>query len=99
MEKTSGLWKKKNIEATSYVNSIRGEWGESKNKLHLVDSVILIDHLTGVKEATSWLRKNGSKNSVISVIIRAEILAGAESHEKYHITALLDEFECLPIEE
>lgn len=69
-----------------------------KNKLHLVDSVILIDHLNGVKEATNWLHKNGSKNSVISVITRAEILAGTEPHEKYHITALLDEFECLPIE-
>lgn len=30
LEQTSGLWKKKNIDALSYVNSIRGEWGESE---------------------------------------------------------------------
>lgn len=65
---------------------------------YLIDSVILIDHLNGVKKATRWLSKNGELNSVISVITRAEILCGAGAEDKYLITSLLDMYHCLLID-
>ena len=65
---------------------------------YLIDSVILIDHLNGVKKATKWLARNGESNSVISVTTRAEILCGADRDERYLISALLDRYQCLPID-
>lgn len=65
---------------------------------YLIDSVILIDHLNGVKKATQWLSKNGEPNSVISVITRAEILCGADAEDKFLITSLLDRYQCLLID-
>jgi len=65
---------------------------------YLIDTVILIDHLNGIKKATNWLMKNGSANSVISVITRAEILVGVEKAEYFAVKNLLDGFETLPID-
>lgn len=64
---------------------------------YLVDTVIIIDHLNGIKKATDWLVKNSEGNAVISVITRAEVLSGAEENEKSSISSLLDKFECLSI--
>lgn len=63
---------------------------------YLVDTVIIIDHLNGIKKATDWLLKN-SEISLISVITRAEVLSGTEDNEKSSISSLLDKFECLSI--
>ena len=63
----------------------------------LIDTVIIIDHLNGVQKATDWLSKNIDGKSVISVITRAEVLAGAGDEEFRAINLLLDKFECLPI--
>ena len=65
---------------------------------YLIDSVIIIDHLNGIKKATKWLARNGELNSVISVITRAEILCGADRDERYLISALLDRYQCLSID-
>jgi predicted nucleic acid-binding protein len=66
---------------------------------YLIDSVILIDHLNGIKKASTWLKKHGESQSAISVITRAEILAGSHHNEKHIIEALLAKFSCLPIDE
>ena len=63
---------------------------------YLIDTVILIDHLNGVKKATDWLKKN--KDSYISPITRAELLVGALDEEKHSIKLLLDSFETLLID-
>jgi len=65
------------------------------NGKNLIDTVILIDHLNGIKKATQWLKKN--KDSFISPITRAEVLTGAEEEEKHSIKVLLDSFKTLEI--
>lgn len=69
-----------------------------KKAKYLIDSVILIDHLNGLKKATNWLRKNKSL-CTISVITRAEVLAGALPPEKLIIEKLLSDFENIIITE
>lgn len=64
----------------------------------LLDSVILIDHLNGVQEATDWLATQDWSRLAISAITRAEVLAGASRDEYVHIAHLLDSFECLSLE-
>ncbi|MBN1672358.1 MAG: PIN domain-containing protein [Kiritimatiellae bacterium] len=64
---------------------------------YLLDTVVLIDHLNGVTEATQWLRTHGEGRSVISVITRAEVLAGASHDERERVETLLAAFDCLPI--
>ena len=68
------------------------------NSKFLIDSVIVIDHLNGVVEATKWLDSNCHGESVISAVTRAEVLAGASVEEKYAVMRLLDKFECIPID-
>jgi hypothetical protein len=63
---------------------------------YLLDSVILIDHLNNVSQATNWLKSN-YKNSYISVITRAEILVGFDDEETKTIKNFLDQFKLLPI--
>ena len=63
---------------------------------YLIDTVIIIDHLNGVKKASNWLKKYGS-DANISVITRAEVLTGASDREKFSIQLLLDNFHCLSI--
>ena len=61
----------------------------------LLDSVILIDHLNGIRAATRYLRK--VDDAAISVITRAEVLSGKTASDSA-TAALLDLFPTLPIE-
>ena len=63
---------------------------------YLLDSTILIDHLNGIKPATEWLSKLRPDEALISVITRAEVLVRAGDQWE-EVSALLDEYECLPI--
>ncbi|OGW84056.1 MAG: hypothetical protein A3C47_00080 [Omnitrophica bacterium RIFCSPHIGHO2_02_FULL_51_18] len=62
----------------------------------LLDSTVLIDHLNGIAGATEWLSKLRPDEALISVITRAEVLVKA-SEKWEEVSALLDEYECLPI--
>ena len=64
----------------------------------IFDTVIIIDHLNGVKKATDLLLKLKNDNVVISVITRAEILAGVNQKEKAEVNLLLDNYICLSID-
>ena len=63
----------------------------------LLDSVIIIDHLNGVAEATDWLAAEDWETLAVSPITRAEVLAGAHPDEAVHIGHFLDSFSCLPM--
>ena len=65
---------------------------------YLVDSVIIIDHLNGVAAATRWLEARKPGELVISVITRAEVLAGTSDADRPQVAAMLDEFACLPLD-
>lgn len=71
--------------------------GKISSKKYLIDSVILIDHLNGIAKATSWIKKNGTLNSAISVVTRAEILVGTSEKNRLKITSWLNSFECIDI--
>jgi len=64
---------------------------------YLLDSVILIDHLRGIEEATNWLLKLLDGEAVLSVITRAEVLSFGTDEEVASAQELCDEFECLPL--
>jgi len=57
----------------------------------LLDSVILIDHLNGVSVATDCLREAGD-HGALSVITRAEVLAGSGHEERELVDQLLGGF-------
>lgn len=61
---------------------------------YLVDSVIIIDHLNNIKSATDFLANN-FKDISISVITRAEVLAGVEKKSLTKVKQLLDQFQTL----
>ena len=63
----------------------------------LIDSVILIDHFNGRPEATRCLARIGPE-SALSVITRAEVLAGFEPPEAVAAMGLLDRFPTLVID-
>lgn len=63
----------------------------------LLDSVILIDHFRGVGEATAFLVEFG-RRSAVSVITRAEVLAGFEPRHLPLALGLLDRFPTFGIE-
>lgn len=65
----------------------------------LLDTVILIDHLNGIAKASRWLGSIKDEGPVISVITRAELLAGALDHEIQDVEALLSQYSCLSIDE
>lgn len=65
-------------------------------KKFLLDSTILIDHLNGIPQANQWLSHLKPEEALISVITRAEVLVKA-GDEWEKVSALLDEYECLPI--
>jgi len=65
---------------------------------YLVDIVIVIDHLNGVAAATRWLEARKPGELVISVITRAEVLAGTNDADRPQVVAMLDEFICLPLD-
>lgn len=62
----------------------------------LLDSVILIDHFNGIAAATEYLRVERG-NAAISVIARAEVLAGFDAVGAERAKALLDLFPVLAI--
>ena len=62
----------------------------------LLDSVIVIDHFNGVRPATEFLAENGS-DCALSVITRAESLAGLDTATEPLALKLLDAFPTLPI--
>jgi hypothetical protein len=63
---------------------------------YLLDSVILIDHFNGVAHATEFLERYGAA-SALSVITRAEVLAGFDDKEAPLAIRLLDAFPTLPM--
>lgn len=63
---------------------------------YLLDSVIVIDHLNGVAAASGFLSERG-KDCAVSVITRAEVLAGVEPTTERPVTVLLNRFPTLPI--
>lgn len=64
----------------------------------LIDSVIVIDHLSGSKRATEYLRSVQAE-SAVSVITRAEVLVGYESSASAGpARALLDRFPTLGLD-
>lgn len=63
---------------------------------YLIDSVILIDHFNGVAAATEFLERHGVESS-LSVITRAEVLAGFDDGAASVAIRLLDAFPTLPM--
>ena len=63
----------------------------------LLDSVILIDHFNGIAEATRYLA-DCRDEAAISVITRAEVLAGFEPVPARKAMRVLDAFANLPID-
>ena len=63
---------------------------------YLLDSVIVIDHFNGVDAATEFLTAHG-RDCVISVITRAETLAGFPPESEPLARELLDQFAALPV--
>lgn len=63
----------------------------------LLDSAILIDHLRGIPEAHSWLRRQREGDCCISVITRAEVLSGGTTEESGRAYVLCEAFPCIDI--
>jgi predicted nucleic acid-binding protein len=63
----------------------------------LLDSVILIDHLNGIRAATAYLTQV-HLNAVISAVTRAEVLAGYDPADAPPIKQLLDAFPVLTLD-
>lgn len=61
---------------------------------YLVDSVILIDHLNNIQEASAFLAQNFDQIT-ISVITRAEVLAGCAAKTLPKVKNLLNQFQTL----
>jgi len=64
---------------------------------YLLDSVILIDHFNGLEAATNFIQANGDV-AAISVISRAETLAGFDEVGMASACVLLDLFTTCPID-
>jgi hypothetical protein len=62
----------------------------------LLDSVIVIDHLNGIRAATEFIADN-EREIRLSVITRAEVLAGVDEHGLVPVTKLLRHFPNLPL--
>jgi predicted nucleic acid-binding protein len=62
----------------------------------LLDSVIVIDHLNGIEEATRYLERHAGR-AAISVITRAEVLAGTKPRAVARVRRLLELFPNLAI--
>jgi predicted nucleic acid-binding protein len=71
---------------------------ERRMILRLIDSVILIDHLNGVKKASAFLAGLNPRESAISVITRAEILCGMDDAGFSEAGTLLDQYVLLMID-
>jgi len=64
----------------------------------LLDSVILIDHLNGIVEATEYLRSIDFHEAAISVITRAEVLVGVPENQMDTVRLLLDQYRMISID-
>ncbi len=64
----------------------------------LIDSVILIDHLNGIDKATRFIDGLNPDKTAISVITRAEILAGLDEEEESLVKSLLDQYSLLIVD-
>jgi hypothetical protein len=64
----------------------------------LLDSVILIDHLNGVQQATDFLLSLDPEKTALSVISYAEILTGLDDDGERKAVPLLSSFEMLGID-
>jgi len=64
----------------------------------LIDSVILIDHLNGIDKATRFIIDLDPSEAAVSVITRAEILAGLAKEDQAEVVALLDQYQLLVID-
>ncbi|HKI06396.1 MAG TPA: PIN domain-containing protein [Thermoanaerobaculia bacterium] len=72
--------------------------GSGRGSLRLLlDSVILIDHFNGCAEATRYLARFGPE-AALSVITRAEVLAGFDAGGIAAAAGLLDRFPTLGID-
>lgn len=58
---------------------------------YLLDSVILIEHLNNLPQATKWLLEHTGK-SQISLVTRMEVLAGYRPAQAVSIKKFLDRF-------
>lgn len=63
---------------------------------YLLDSVIVIDHFNGIGQASAFLAEHGSE-CALSVITRAETLAGFDEDTEPLALSLLDRFPALPV--
>lgn len=63
---------------------------------YLLDSAIVIDHFNGIDAATRFLRDSGGE-CALSVITRAETLAGFSDETEPLALELLDNFPTLPV--
>lgn len=64
----------------------------------LLDSVILIDHFNGIAAATAYLSAHHA-DAAISVITRAEVLAGFDPAQSSKALQFLDSFPTLGIDQ
>jgi len=64
----------------------------------LLDSVILIDHLNAIDQATHFIAGLEPRTTAISVISLAEILVGLEDSSRDKGKLLLDQYELLIID-
>ena len=63
----------------------------------LLDSVILIDHFNSIPQATEFIINLDPDKTAVSVITRAEILAGFDERNSAQAKLLLDQFRLLTI--
>jgi predicted nucleic acid-binding protein len=63
----------------------------------LLDSVILIDHFNSIPQATEFMIDLDPEKTAVSVITRAEILAGFDERSSAQAKLLLDQFRLLTI--
>jgi predicted nucleic acid-binding protein len=64
----------------------------------LIDSVIIIDHLNGLENATRFILELDPQQTAISVITRAEILTGLDQDKQPKVTQLLDQYQLFIID-
>ena len=65
----------------------------------LLDSVIIIDHLNRIETATEYLLQLDPTQTAISVITRAEVLTGLDEDNLATVTAMLDQYQILIIDQ
>lgn len=65
----------------------------------LLDSVIIIDHLNRIQSATDYLLQLDPSQTAISVITRAEVLTGLDESDLASVTAMLDQYQTLIIDQ